>query len=509
MAQDLNSQDTAASRRVLIVDDDEMARILASNYLGRLGYAQVTAVADGEAAWEQVQTSSFDLIILDWQLPRISGLALFNRFRSHAKAKNIPLLVMSGLLKQQDFRLLQEFPCTTLVEKPFTFNLFQTRIEELLRESVWHQQNTALIDALLAAVEGDVAKAEPLVKKLLKEAPNPVPLALLTARRLVRARMLKLAKTLLESVLRLDESSVVAMTELGKVLHLQGHYTEALDVLRPASRLSPQNLQRLCLIGEAELQINDIPSAKVRFDQVLAADPEHPKARAGALLTENLLSAGPNGGLVETASRGFASLANMRGIAMVRSGQIAKGLEHYQASLVFLRNRDDSARVAFNLGLGYLRWGKRDAAKHWFGKSEAFNSENFDRARHYSRLLSLRPKAPPELEVVSEAVIGADEANVAASDKAASKGDGTPAAAAMDTGAALAADIDKLDVVGAAPDNDDGGTVLAFPAQTEFLQAISGGASENGAAGGGSKGGGASDGGKGKGSKGGKAKARA
>ena len=400
MPREQNSS-TAAVRSVLVVDDDELARNLIANHLGRMGMGTVDLVEDGDAAWQKIQEksrensqessreNSYDLIILDWKLPGLSGLALFNRIRQHPGYRVTPLLVVSGLLEKQDFRLLAEFPCTGLMEKPFTKVLFENRVADLLREVEWYGQNAALVDGLLEAVDGNAAKIEQLVKQILKKAPNPVPLALVAARRLVKCRMLKPAEAVLESVLKFDENCVVALNELGKIRHFQGRHRDALGVLQAASKLSPQNVQRLCLIGEVELNLDDPAGAQASFAKAMVIDDETEIARAGAVIAGNMRALGFPPPAPDGVPRTFASVLNTLGIALVRNREYARGLEQYRAAMVFLPRRGDAARVAFNLGLGYLRWGRPEEALPWFQKSTALLPEGFGRSSRYvSKLLA-------------------------------------------------------------------------------------------------------------------------
>jgi len=86
----------------------------------------------------------------------------------------------------------------------------------------------------------------------------------------------------------------------------------------------------------------------------------------------------------------FASLMNTMGIAYVRNGNFARGIAQYQAALSFLSTGADRSRVAFNLGLAFLRWGKSAAALTWFQRSEAEHQSTGNRSASYVRKLLLK-----------------------------------------------------------------------------------------------------------------------
>ena len=89
--------DTASTiNRVLIIDDDESIGELVRDYLKGWSCDQIDAVTDGNAAWDLLQAAAYDLIVLDWRLPGVSGMALFNRLRTLPIYDKTPVLVSSG-----------------------------------------------------------------------------------------------------------------------------------------------------------------------------------------------------------------------------------------------------------------------------------------------------------------------------------------------------------------------------------------------------------------------------
>ena len=93
------------------------------------------------------------------------------------------------------------------------------------------------------------------------------------------------AEAVLKIALRFSDN-VVALGELGKVyLHL-GKNGEALQFLARAAEKSPDNLERLCQLGDLHLQNLDTERAAGYFAQALAIDPQHAKASSGQSLVQ-------------------------------------------------------------------------------------------------------------------------------------------------------------------------------------------------------------------------------
>jgi CheY-like chemotaxis protein len=392
-------------KRVLVIDDDRVFCKQVETYLAELGVSSVDVVHDGKEGWERLRTSAYEALILDWKIPSLSGLALFNRIRQTANMRTMPLLVVSGLINREDFRLLHEFPCTALLEKPFTKALFEKKFTELFGQAVWFAENTELIDQLSEAVLADTKKAMDLLKTVLNQAPQPLPIVGMGIRRLRARGELGPAETLARKVLEVDPRNVMALMELGKILTVRGKHLDALAVLQSANELSPNNLGRLCLMGEVELNLCEPSRAKEYFQQALEIDPAHPKAKAGSELSSDMNS------IIETPEndhvpRTFASLLNVMGINMVRTGDFKRGIARYTNAMKFLHVNDTAARVAYNLGLGYLRWGKPEEALKWFVKSEKMGQGTFNRSRGWIAKLQLQtgertPTAAEDLESIS------------------------------------------------------------------------------------------------------------
>ncbi len=82
-------------RRVLVVDDHEVNREMLARRLRRHGYDAV-AVGDGPSAIEAVIQSAFDLVLLDIEMPAMSGLEVLRRLRERTSPADLPIVMVSG-----------------------------------------------------------------------------------------------------------------------------------------------------------------------------------------------------------------------------------------------------------------------------------------------------------------------------------------------------------------------------------------------------------------------------
>jgi tetratricopeptide (TPR) repeat protein len=379
----LKSKSTLNFKRVAVIEaDPHFARQLRA-YAEDIGVEHLEICTDVEQFHAQ-EHPGVDLIILDWNArgPN-TGVAAFNRLRHDPRYIGVPMLVISGFVDRNDFRLLEEFALTRLVEKPFTAGVFIDAVQSLQHELDWMKAHERPLRKLLQSPETSGNPRAKKMFKLLQSAPYPAPLLLMFGRYLSREKRWDEARDFLQHVVREDRGNVLALNELGKVLHASGRHREAITVLKQASHLSPDNLKRICHIGELHLHQCQLDDARHNFERVLTLDARWDRAQRGLDLTLNALEY-----LHETTENGsvaqsFASLMNTIGISKVHSGCLEEGIQHYESALHFIREPELRAKVMFNMGLGYLRHRLADKALLWFMRSAKTGGGQFDKARAY------------------------------------------------------------------------------------------------------------------------------
>ena len=121
---------SSAPHRILVVDDDSSIRQLNAELLMRSGY-EVDAAEDGGAAWDALSADSYDLLITDHNMPKVSGVELLERLRAARKA--LPVIMATGVLPKEEFmRQPWRQPAATLL-KPYTTEALLGTVREVLR----------------------------------------------------------------------------------------------------------------------------------------------------------------------------------------------------------------------------------------------------------------------------------------------------------------------------------------------------------------------------------------
>ena len=118
--------------RVLIVEDEKaLAEILEYNFK-KEGYVVDTA-SDGEIALDKIIFKAPDLIILDWMLPKLSGIELCRKVRTNKKIKNIPIIMLTARGEEEDRLKGLEMGADDYVTKPFSINELLARAKAVLK----------------------------------------------------------------------------------------------------------------------------------------------------------------------------------------------------------------------------------------------------------------------------------------------------------------------------------------------------------------------------------------
>jgi two-component system alkaline phosphatase synthesis response regulator PhoP len=108
------------AQRVLLCDDEVHIIRAAEFKLSRAGY-DVECAFDGEAGWQAIVANKPDLLVVDMQMPRLTGLGLIERIRANDDTKSIPIFMLTGKgleLSRDD--VLGRLGVLDIIGKPFS-----------------------------------------------------------------------------------------------------------------------------------------------------------------------------------------------------------------------------------------------------------------------------------------------------------------------------------------------------------------------------------------------------
>lgn len=120
---------SAASLKVLIVDDQQSMRLLIRGGLQQLGFREFDEAADGEAGLKALVASPAQLIISDFNMPKLDGLGLLRAVRVYPPTAKTAYIMLTG---RGDMELVQravQFGVNNFLVKPFTVTTLREKIE--------------------------------------------------------------------------------------------------------------------------------------------------------------------------------------------------------------------------------------------------------------------------------------------------------------------------------------------------------------------------------------------
>lgn len=118
--------------KILFVEDDREMAATVLDWLGSERY-EIKHLADGKEAFNLVQSDSFDLLILDWELPGMSGLEICQQYRlQNGKAA---VLILTGRDSINDRVLGLDVGADDYLTKPFSLKELSARVRALLRRN--------------------------------------------------------------------------------------------------------------------------------------------------------------------------------------------------------------------------------------------------------------------------------------------------------------------------------------------------------------------------------------
>jgi two-component system phosphate regulon response regulator PhoB len=117
---------------ILVVEDEDSLATLLQYNLEKEGY-EVALASDGEEALIVVDERLPDLIVLDWMLPKVSGIEVCRRLRQRAETRNVPIIMLTARGEESDRIRGLDTGADDYLVKPFSMSELTARIRAVLR----------------------------------------------------------------------------------------------------------------------------------------------------------------------------------------------------------------------------------------------------------------------------------------------------------------------------------------------------------------------------------------
>jgi two-component system chemotaxis response regulator CheY len=121
------------TRKVMVVDDSSVMRQIIKNNLKQLGFEleNLLDAGDGEEALTKIGVGNVDLIISDWNMPRMTGIDFLKTIRADEALKEIPFLMVTSEADKEKIMEAVQAGVNQYIVKPFNANQLEEKIREI------------------------------------------------------------------------------------------------------------------------------------------------------------------------------------------------------------------------------------------------------------------------------------------------------------------------------------------------------------------------------------------
>lgn len=122
------------TKRILIVEDNELNLKLFRDLLGANGY-DTLETKDGNEAIQMVRSQQPDLILMDIQLPEISGLDITKMIKADQSIAHIPIIAVTAFAMKNDEEKIMSAGCQAYISKPISIGPFMETVKQFIGDA--------------------------------------------------------------------------------------------------------------------------------------------------------------------------------------------------------------------------------------------------------------------------------------------------------------------------------------------------------------------------------------
>ena len=120
------------NHRFLVVDDFAPMREIIRKVLQEIGYEHIQEANDGATALPMLQANPFDMLITDWNMPKLPGIELLRAVRAEPKLAGLPVLMVTAEVKREQIIAATKAGVNGYIIKPFTPHALAAKVQKIL-----------------------------------------------------------------------------------------------------------------------------------------------------------------------------------------------------------------------------------------------------------------------------------------------------------------------------------------------------------------------------------------
>lgn len=230
---------------VLIADDMDNMCVTIRNIMKLLNLGKsFFFAANGEEALEQLRNEKVDLAILDYNMPKLTGLELLEIIRNDSELQDLPVIMLTAHAEKDFITRAAELDINAYILKPITVNLLKEKIPPVIEKANY---------------------------------PTPMIRYLRRARKMANMSKFDDAIEQTREAMDANPNSTRPLREAGEYLTTIGDYEEAEKYLTKATELNKVDVIAFSRLGDLYLKKDDLDNALKHYKKAMTVSPLHYK----------------------------------------------------------------------------------------------------------------------------------------------------------------------------------------------------------------------------------------
>lgn len=318
-------------------------------------------------------------ILLDWVMPRMSGINFAQEIRADQKLENTPMIMITGEKdREQIVQASAEIGVNAYILKPFGINDIEGKISNVVKLRANPPEHVKLVLASeTLKKQGRYDESLELLNKALQVAPNSARIHVMRGELLKNKGEYEEARNSFAQATALNPDYLKTYEATADLYLREGKKDLALSSLQKASEISPRNAERQTTIGEIFLEKGDEKEAQKAFDGAIKQNPKMAKEIAEVFLKngnsqqaeeyfrKSLPTERQN--LSEEEIKEYVHTANRLGIALRRQNKLREAIEEYKKAR---KLAPDDEAIYFNMGKAYMVLWEKEKMPQYFQKAQ-------------------------------------------------------------------------------------------------------------------------------------------
>lgn len=340
---------------ILVVEDILAARETILHLLRALGFSSFFEAENGLDALETLKEHPVDLIISDWNMPRLNGLGLLRAVRGNGLLKQIPFIFLTSRTETEDVALASDVGVSGYLIKPVTIKALHDALSRTLINSFEQDFEMVKSEVQTYLAADDYTAAENILFQFEEVHPTQrVLIRFELAKIFIRKKDFERASSFLQEFLEINPLFGKGWELLARARTWAGKWDEALVSIDKSIEISPNNTDYYVLRGTINLHKNDLHQARNNFMTALNID------RKNDLIKQDIWNAYVDMDLVDEVYNEFGAYIfsylncdtlNNMAVAYRRKGELGRAIDIYRAALA---KEPHNHEILYNAAVAYM-----------------------------------------------------------------------------------------------------------------------------------------------------------